>query len=227
MSRPRSLLLAVVAFGALVTVVGWWLGHAAAVLERPNPASVGAPVDPAPASLTFTEPAPTIIVDASAFRPPATTVRDRAVRDEVRRRILAAWLLALPAADAAPPDATFYAPMPLLDGGTVDPVYLRERIREDFIPMARQCYDQLLARSPGVAGRAVAEFVIVGDERVGGVADEVSVDPGDGGLADPGFATCLRESLSTVAFRPPPGRGSLRVRYPFTFAPDAPDASAR
>nr|MBK7068918.1 hypothetical protein [Deltaproteobacteria bacterium] len=37
---------------------------------------------------------------------------------------------------------------------------------------------------------------------------------------DSGFATCLRESMYTVAFRPPPGRGSLRVRYPFIFRPE-------
>ncbi|MBP6833216.1 MAG: hypothetical protein KA978_20680 [Deltaproteobacteria bacterium] len=73
--------------------------------------------------------------DAGSFRPPSATVHDRAVRDDIRARILAAWLSALPEVDS-------------------------------------------------------------------------------------GFATCLRESMYTVAFRPPPGRGSLRVRYPFIFRPE-------
>lgn len=159
--------------------------------------------------------------DAGSFRPPSATVHDRAVRDDLRARILAAWLLAMPEVDSGF-DAGLRAqiPMPVLDGGTVDPSYLRERIREDFIPMARACYEQLLVRRPDASGRALAEFVIIGDERLGGVVDEVTVQPDDGGLSDEGFATCLRESMYTVAFRPPPGRGSLRVRYPFIFRPD-------
>lgn len=161
------------------------------------------------------------------FRPLTSTVRDRAVRDDLRRRILAAWLESLPLADASvDAAAALFAPMPTLDGGTVDPAYLRERIREDFVPMARGCYEQLLARQPGAEGRAVTEFVIVGDERVGGVVDEVTVEPGDGGLSDEGFSTCLSGSMSAMAFRPPPGRGSLRVRYPFVFTPAPAPADA-
>ncbi len=163
---------------------------------------------------------------ADGFRPPAETVRDRALRDDVRRRILAAWSeqLALPDAAAADAGDPLRLPMPTLDGGTVDPDYLRARIREDFLPMARACYEQFETRHPGVGGRSVAEFVIVGDERLGAVVDDVRVDSGDGGLAEAAFETCMRESMYTVAFRPPPGRGSLRVRYPFRFEASAPDA---
>jgi hypothetical protein len=163
--------------------------------------------------------------DAGSFRPPTGTVHDRAVRDDIRARILAAWLSSLPQVDSGfDAGLALQLPMPVLDGGTVDPAYLRERITEDFVPMARACYEQLLGRRPDASGRALTEFVILGDDRLGGVVDEVSVQPGDGGLADEGFATCLRESMYTVAFRPPPGRGSLRVRYPFTFRPDGSDA---
>lgn len=163
---------------------------------------------------------------ADAFVPPAGTVRDRALRDDLRRRILVAWSEQLAPPEAGVTDAgdALHLPMPTLDGGTVDPDYLRERIREDFLPMARACYEQFEARHPGVGGRSVADFVIVGDERVGAVVDDVRVDSGDGGLAEPAFETCMRESMYTVAFRPPPGRGSLRVRYPFRFEASAPDA---
>lgn len=76
-----------------------------------------------------------VLATRGASGPPSATVHDRAVRDDIRARILAAWLSALPEVDS-------------------------------------------------------------------------------------GFATCLRESMYTVAFRPPPGRGSLRVRYPFIFRPE-------
>jgi hypothetical protein len=127
--------------------------------------------------------------------------------------------------------------MPTLDGGGVDPAYLRARIREDFLPMAQQCYEQFLVRAPGWRGRVPVEFVLLGDEHVGGVVDEAHIVGPDGGvdggvdrgadggvasseLGDREFQTCLRESMMAMAFAPPPGRGSLRVRYPFRFEPD-------
>jgi hypothetical protein len=214
------MLVALVACALLAAAVWRWSGVLpTGGIGTPRPAGESASVtadrrsDPETAS--------TVPRDAGSFRPPSATVHDRAVRDDIRARILAAWLSTLPEVDAGF-DAGLAAqlPMPVLDGGTVDPDYLRERIREDFVPMARACYEQLLGRRPNASGRALTEFVILGDERLGGVVDEVSVQSGDGGLADEGFATCLRESMYTVAFRPPPGRGSLRVRYPFIFMPD-------
>lgn len=208
----------------------WWYGRAEAPTgPRRPPAGVTAVTSVGVGGVgagSFATAPPRRAPDVGGFRPLTGTVRDRAVRDDLRRRILAAWLESLPLADASmDAGSALFAPMPTLDGGTVDPAYLRERIREDFLPMARGCYEQLLARHPGIGGRAVTEFVIVGDERVGGVVDEVTVEPGDGGLSDEGFSTCLSGSMSTMAFRPPPGRGSLRVRYPFVFTPDPADAS--
>jgi hypothetical protein len=158
------------------------------------------------------------------------TVRDRVRRDEVRRQIFLAWSHAAsvtPTHAEAPAADPLHAPMPTLDGGSVDPDYLRARIREDFLPMAAQCYDQWTARAPGAsAGRVVADFVILGDEHVGGVVDEVTLEsperdagPDAAVLGDGEFQTCLRESMMAMAFQAPPGRGRLRVRYPFRFAP--------
>lgn len=179
------------------------------------------------------EPAPTPeVVDAGGapsmpFVPPARTVHDRAVRDDIRRRLYQAWMASLARsvdASAARADP-LRAPMPTLPDGRVDPEYVRDRIREDFVPLAQSCYDQLIERQPGVSGRAVAEFTVMGDERVGGVVDDVRIDPGDSGLAETEFSTCLRESMYTVSFRPPPGRGTLRVRYPFRFTPEPPEGA--
>ncbi len=163
------------------------------------------------------------------FSAPSRTLRDRAIREEVRRRIWQAWAQSN-AATGLTVDAGVdprLAPMPTLDGGNVDPQYLRERIREDFLPMAVGCYNQLLERRPGVRGRVRLNFTIVGEPGVGGVVEGTALDRGDGGdagaLGDPTFATCLVESMGTLAFRPPPGRGTISVRYPFSFAPEPPD----
>lgn len=200
----------------------------------------GSPPNDRPASPATSSPsdAPRTARDEPADAPDATaplarTVHDRAVRDAVRRQIFLAWSRAADATAVAPsptpqaPDP-LHAPMPTLDGGAVDPDYLRARIREDFLPMAQQCYAQWEHRAGGApAGRVVTDFVIVGDEHVGGVVDEVTLDSGDHDagadaavFGDGDFQTCLRESMMAMAFQPPPGRGRLRVRYPFRFAPD-------
>ena len=152
------------------------------------------------------------------------TVRDRALRDEFRRQIYSAWR-GPPAPSAAPRVDPLRAPMPEHDGGGVDPSYIRERIREDFLPMASICYEQLLTRRPGTAGRTVMSFTVVGDTHVGGVVDNASINAGDGGLAEPEFETCMRESMMAMAFRPPSGSGSLTVTYPFRLEPGAADAA--
>lgn len=223
--RRAAALLVAAALVAFVYLLAAWLW-----VEKPAPSPPAAP----DAAVTTSPEAPRAeaVPDAlDAAAPPLDrTVRDRTVRDEVRRQIFRAWsrasAAAPPSADLPPPDP-LRAPMPTLDGGAVDPDYLRARIREDFAPMAAQCYDQWAARAPGApAGRVVADFVILGDERVGGVVDEVTLESGDrdagpdaGVLGDGEFQTCLRESMMAMAFRPPPGRGRLRVRYPFRFQP--------
>ncbi len=159
------------------------------------------------------------------FTPPERTVIDRALRDRVRAAIYRAWSEGQAAPSEAAPRDPVHAPMPTLDGGRVDPGYIRARIREDFLPMAQGCYEQYQRRAPGASGRVVMRFVVVGDTRVGGVVDEAELDAVDGGMGDGGtgdqeFSTCLRESMMAMAFRPPPESGRLSVTYPFAFRPD-------
>lgn len=161
----------------------------------------------------------------------AQSTRDRAVRDALRRRIWTAWNQRGPA--IAPPGADpLHAPIPARDE-PLDAQYLRARIREDFIPMAQVCYDSFLTRRPGVGGTLQMDFTLVGEAGLGGVVDEAEVHSPevDGGFApdqpwDPEFFRCLRESLLTVAFRPPPASGRLRVRYPLTLSPESPDGGS-
>lgn len=155
---------------------------------------------------------------ARAATPVATvdrTVVDKARRDDMRRRILEGlWASDPNAANAASGGA---APPPR-DDRPLDKEYIQERVREDFFPMAKQCYEELLARKPSAAGRFVVKFKIVGDEKVGGVVDEAEVDPSST-LVDEKMSTCLRESMLAMAFKPPHKGGSVTVTYPIQFSP--------
>lgn len=231
MSAPRNPKdpLRWIAVAALAAVAGWLLWRMQPMPDarhpaRHPPAAREALPATSPVGAAETTPAP--------GAPIAESVRDRAVRDDVRRRIWSAWNARGPATAPAGADP-LRAPIPARDE-PLDTDYLRARIREDFIPMAQTCYESFLTRRPGVGGRVVMDFTLVGEAGVGGVVDEAEVHgpAEDGGAArddvwDPGFLTCLRESMLTVAFRAPPQSGRLRVRYPITLAPDAPDAGPR
>ncbi len=152
---------------------------------------------------------------SSSSSAPGRTTKDRARREELQRRIHEAmWAQS----GQSPPRGD---PMAMPPGAPLGAAYIQARIREDFKPMALKCYEELLARSPDAGGRAEMEFTIVADEKLGGVVEEANL--GDGGtLNDERFGTCLRESLTTVAFAPPPSGGKTTVRYPITFLPDGP-----
>jgi hypothetical protein len=113
--------------------------------------------------------------------------------------------------------------MPEIDAGVVDPNYIRERIRDDLLPLARSCYDQLIERTPDAGNfRVVMAFRIVGDEHIGGIIDDASF-LSDAGAGDATFEECMRGSTMSLAFRPPPHSGTLTVHYPLTFTRDTPD----
>jgi hypothetical protein len=104
--------------------------------------------------------------------------------------------------------------------------YIQARIREDFFPLARSCYESALAKSPTLRGRIVVDFMIVGDAKVGGIVDQAKInDRSD--IEDPEFRTCLRESMLTMVFAPPENDGWVTVTYPFAFAPDDEDQHDR
>jgi hypothetical protein len=97
--------------------------------------------------------------------------------------------------------------------------YLTRAVREQYIPIARSCYDELLSRAPTAAGKVVLSFVIVGDG-TDGVVDRVELGE-DTTLSDPEFALCMRESMYTTLFEPPPpGAEETTVVFPLELAPD-------
>ena len=156
------------------------------------------------------------------------TISDPRVREALRKRILAGWAEEGPPEQAAAAKAGRFIPAPASNGERMDPKYIQEVVRGDFFPMARKCYEELLTRKDAASGRVEMSFTIVADEKHGGIVEDAGVDS-DGGVADEKMDTCMRESLSTLAFRPPAHGGYVTVVYPIVFAPgdDEPEAHDR
>jgi len=149
------------------------------------------------------------------------TIADRAVRDALRKRILEGWAAGAEPEVAAAAKQGRFVPAPTGDGGQgIEPSYIQEVVRSEFFPMAKACYGELLSRKDA-GGRIEMSFSIVADERLGGIVENVDVGT-DGGIADEKMTTCMRESMSTLAFRPPAHGGMVTVVYPVVFAQEDP-----
>jgi hypothetical protein len=156
---------------------------------------------------------------------------DRARADRMREAIRTRLGEARAAVEAGVSSATteLRAAMPtkLDDAGNpaVDPTYIRQRIHEDLFPLARQCYEDALARKPRLGGKLAVYFRVVGDRKVGGVVDDVKMMD-DTTLDDVELQTCVKESMMSVSFDAPPNDGELTVVYPILFSPDELDAGS-
>jgi hypothetical protein len=95
--------------------------------------------------------------------------------------------------------------------------FVEERIRSDFVPMARGCYQDLLRRKPEAEGDVVVGFELLGDESVGGVVNSAEIRDAST-LRDESLETCLRESFLSVYFDPPPAGVTATINFPFHFA---------
>ena len=189
-----------------------------------------------------------IVARAKPTRTKKKTISPRE-REEVRRRLADA--LAKRRAPAASTSDVDAAQEPQAEGptGTLDKTYIRDVVREDLVPIAKECYENALERTPDLAGSVMLQFSIAGDESVGGIVDEVSFsdavlfeDSGktspppvgthvDTAPADarerprlqlsqnPEFAECFSESTASLLFDPPRGGGRVEVTYPFVFEP--------
>ena len=184
-----------------------------------TPAAV-APRDPqltstTPPSAPVPSPSP-----APAFpKSPEQLARARVERDRMRERIYQAF--GKPAPEEPAPSATGhapYAPMPELDGGQIDLAYIRGVIHDDYFPLAQSCYLDLVNRAPDAGGRLSFDFTIVGNPQIGGIVERVDLADGST-IDDPAMVTCMRESMLSMTFAPPPNGGSVTVRYPIDFSP--------
>jgi hypothetical protein len=213
-------MLILVLFGAIAILSGgiFWVGMRGDSTHvppsKPGIAFVTDPREPAAAAGSAGAGASTW--DGGAI---TKTISDRRVREDLRKRILEGW-----AAEGTPEQASaakggHFLPAPTDEAGGMDPKYIRDVVHADFFPMASKCYDELLARNDAAAGRLEMSFTIVADETHGGIVEDVSV-ASEGSVADEKMTTCIRESMSTLAFRPPAHGGMVTVRYPVEFSPD-------
>jgi hypothetical protein len=98
--------------------------------------------------------------------------------------------------------------------------YIKRTVREQYFPVARDCYQELLERQPTAGGKIVLEFAIVGDADAG-VVDRVAIRDDEDAIDDPEFQLCMRESMYTAVFEPPPpGVEETTVVYPVMLAPE-------
>jgi hypothetical protein len=96
--------------------------------------------------------------------------------------------------------------------------FIQKAVREQYIPVAKSCYEELLARLPKAAGKVVLYFSIAGDEESGGVVDHVETRDGTT-FDDPEFLLCMRESMYSTLFDPPPNGGETTIEYPLELSP--------
>lgn len=101
----------------------------------------------------------------------------------------------------------------------LDPQYIRTAITEQLLPIVRECYDSALEDDPKLEGKLEVEFTIIGAEDIGSVVEDATIV--ETSTLDSEFVReCVRESLMTVTFEPPPDGGRLVVSFPVRFAPD-------
>lgn len=126
---------------------------------------------------------------------------------------------ASPAAAAGAPSAATPEP-PLSPQSERRKEYMQRVMREQYFPVARDCYQELLERQPTARGRVVLEFAIVGDGDAG-VVDRVAQREDETTIEDAEFTLCMRESLYTAVFEaPPPGAKETTVVYPIELTPE-------
>lgn len=92
------------------------------------------------------------------------------------------------------------------------PDEIRAVMRTSGMPAFKKCYEALLARAPGVSGRAEMAFTIKAD----GALDDVRIETTDG-LKEGTFQRCMDAALTPLTFAAT-GQ-TTTVKYPFTFSP--------
>lgn len=180
----------------------------------------------------FDRPDPAAPADKASPASPTASRMDRQHADEVREKLHTlfadaglAWGTApVPEVDAAAPMALRMMPGPGSDGGNDEmKKYIRDRMREDFFPMAADCYKNALVKNPVLKGKIILNYRIVGDQKVGGVVDSSEIGEGSD-IQDQGFNECMQQSMLGVTFdAPPEGTKELSVSYPIEFSPDDED----
>ncbi len=97
--------------------------------------------------------------------------------------------------------------------GALDREIIRRIVRQHLNEI-RYCYNRGLTRNPNLAGKVTVNFVIDGEGKV--VNSNVLATT----LSDPQVGTCVAKRALRWKFPDPRGGGTVRVTYPFVFAPN-------
>jgi RNA polymerase sigma factor (sigma-70 family) len=174
--------------------------------------------------------------EAAAAAPPATMpataaqgtpgkVHVEKLADKVARELLLAKIKDAEArrneATATPASQHAATPRPTLPGGDLDKDYIRAAVKQ-IIPMLTECYEHGLLRDPKLAGKVVVDFTIEGEQDVGGLVGESTIDATHSDLPDPQVRECIQETMYALQIDPPPNGGMIEVKYPFEFRPASP-----
>jgi len=140
--------------------------------------------------------------------PRAKAARDRAKRDALRERLVEAQRERTGRSGDDPVEEESL--------GTLRKEYIQERVKEDLVPLAVECYESALEDDSEIEGRLVMSFKIYGEPEVGGVVDEVEMAE-DSEITHADMVECMRESMMSMSFDPPEDGGVVEVTYPFIF----------
>jgi hypothetical protein len=213
---------------ALLGIIAYWIWRSTATpVDAPAPAAPEKASPPAKTTPRGNDDAAkpsTTARDTSAKpsdaakppTPPTVTERDRAKTEGLRLALRERWDASGRRTGGGGGAAEAEEPL-----GTLDKDYIRSRIQDDLVPIAKECYESALEDEPKLGGKLVMKFAIVGDEEVGGVVEEADVDP-TSDIKHPELLECMKESMLALSFAPPEGGGRVEVTYPFQFASDGP-----
>jgi hypothetical protein len=227
MDRLKAYVLPGAAALLVLSYYAWrWATGVDATEPAATPAATQAESKAAESSKTSASAEPTVRAPAPAAKAPAPTpapapddasrARDRARRDALRQQIEAAQRARThrKADEPSDPEAV----------GELPKEYIRERVRDDLIPLALECYTSALEDDEKLAGKLVFQFRIVGEPDVGGIVDDAQIAP-ESDIQHAELQECMRESLMSMSFDPPENGGAVDVTYPFEFSPDGPPPS--
>jgi hypothetical protein len=97
--------------------------------------------------------------------------------------------------------------------------YIRAAVR-DILPLLSECYNEGLARWPGLGGDVMVDFTIEGEPDVGAVISSSEIDPFRSSIQDPVVLECIQETMYALQLDPPSEGSAVRVIYRFTFRSD-------
>ena len=205
---PRRLSKIVLAVALVATPVALlvlrYRAHEADIADRPErTASSSAPIES------------TATARATAPRHAPHSL-DKTKRDEMRERIYRAWGMAPPSETTHP--STW--PTPRAPASDFDKDYVQQRIRDDYMPLAKDCYRQGLKKHPDLEGKLVVKLRIVGTKNTGGLVDWVETANEENTLDDADVIECLKQSMYSVSFEPPPDDGYVTVTVPVNLRTD-------